>query len=98
MEKDSKVMRQLRSLHLVKNPVVLLDLRQNAEDLCTRLQGDLASRETQKAATDDRLVILALKREISGIQDQIGRINTGLKGIAKRTEEIDAPKKAEPAK
>ncbi len=97
-EADSKVMHRLRSLHLVRNPVVLLELRQDAEDLRARLQGDLASKESQKASTDDLLVRMALDREIPEIEAQIKSIKDGLAAIVNRTKAIATPKKAEAAK
>ena len=97
-EADSKVMHRLRSLHLVRNPVVLLELRQDAEDLRARLQGDLTSKESQKASTDDKLVKMALGREIPEIEVQIKAITKGLASIETRTDEIATPTKAKPVK
>ena len=78
----------LRSVRLLKNPVRLRELRDNAIKMKADFQEEIVSLETRLTHEADPLDKLADTKEIETKQDRIKTIDKGLAGIQARATKL----------
>jgi len=75
---------QLNAVKRMKNPTILRNLRSKAQEAIKEYENKKDELEKSLPTTTDVLDLLAFKKEITGLQEIIEKIQSGLTAIADR--------------